>query len=102
SEHESPETIPAGGPDTTNAPLASRFHQMFPVLSPAEIDPIRPFGEDRLFAAGEFLFQAGQAVPGTLVILSGRVAIVPRDALGKELPVEAFAKLTGAPLARMR
>jgi thioredoxin reductase (NADPH) len=100
-ELESPQTTAAAEPATTNAALASRFHQMFPVLSPAEIDRVRPFGEIRRFAAGDFLFRAGETAPGTLVILSGRVAIVPRDVLGQAMPVTAFAELIGAPLEEM-
>jgi thioredoxin reductase (NADPH) len=101
-EHEAPAVTPSAGPATTNAALESRFHQMFPVLSPGEIALIRPFGEIRRFGAGEFLFHAGETIPGTYVILSGRVAIVPRDALGQELPVAAFAQLLGAPLEEMQ
>ena len=86
---------------TSNAALASRFNQMFPVLSAAEIDRVRRFGEVRRFPAGDLLFQAGEAVPGMYVILSGRVAIVPRDGLGKAVPVAAFAQLIGAPLEEM-
>jgi thioredoxin reductase (NADPH) len=74
---------------------------MFPVLSDAEIDRVRRFGAVRRFSAGEFLFEAGEAVPGTYVILSGRVAIVPRDGLGQVVPVAAFAQLIGAPLEEM-
>ena len=81
--------------------LASRFHQMFPVLSEAEIDHVRRFGEVRRFAAGELLFHAGEAVHGMYVVLSGRIAIVPRDALGQTVPVAAFAELIGAPLEEM-
>jgi thioredoxin reductase (NADPH) len=81
--------------------LASRFNQMFPVLSGAEIDRVRRFGEVRRFPDGDWLFQAGEVVPGMYVILSGRVAIVPRDALGKAAPVSAFAELIGAPVEEM-
>ena len=88
-------------PATSNAALASRFHQMFPVLSAAEIDRVRRFGEVRRFPAGELLIQAGEAVPGMYVILSGRVAIVPRDGLGQSVPVAAFAQLIGAPVEEM-
>jgi thioredoxin reductase (NADPH) len=88
-------------PAPVNAALASRFQQMFPVLSPAEIDRVRRFGEIRRFPAGELLFQAGEAVAGMYVILSGRVAIVPRDGLGHSVPVAAFAELMGAPLEEM-
>ncbi|HWW91992.1 MAG TPA: cyclic nucleotide-binding domain-containing protein, partial [Vicinamibacteria bacterium] len=74
---------------------------MFPVLSAAEIDRVRRFGDIRRFPAGELLFQAGEAVPGMYVILAGRVAIVPRDGLGQGVPVAAFAQLIGAPVEEM-
>jgi thioredoxin reductase (NADPH) len=74
---------------------------MFPVLSAAEIDRVRRFGEVSRFPAGELLFQAGEAVPGMYVILSGRVAIVPRDGLGQSVPLAAFAQLIGAPVEEM-
>src|SRR5258705_3099334 len=89
------------GPRASNAALGSRFQQMFPVLSETEIDHVRRFGEVRRFGAGEHLFHAGEAVHGTYVILSGRIAIVPRDALGQAMPVAAFAQLIGAPLEQM-
>src|SRR6266851_2606171 len=101
SEHDAPGNAPPPGPATSNAALASRFHQMFPVLSAAEIDRVRRFGEVRRFPAGEHLFQAGEAVPGMYVILSGRVAILPRDGLGQSVPVAAFAQLIGAPVEEM-
>jgi CRP-like cAMP-binding protein len=88
---------PAGG----NAALGSRFDQMFPVLSDTEIGRIRRFGEVRRFPAGAFLFQAGEAVSGMYVILSGHVAIVPRDGLGQSVSVAAFAHLIGAPVEEM-
>ncbi len=93
-------TSPAG-PAESNTALTSRFQQMFPVLSQAEIDRVRRFGEVRRFAAGEHLFQAGEAVSGMYVILSGRIAIVPRDGLGQVVPVAAFAQLIGAPVEEM-
>ena len=87
-------------PATSNAALASRLNQMFPVLSAAEIDRVRRFGEIRRFPAGDLLFQAGEAYPGMYVILSGRVA-VSRDVLGKPVSVDAFAQLLGAPVEEM-
>jgi thioredoxin reductase (NADPH) len=101
SEHGVPGNAASAGTATSNAGLASRFQQMFPVLSAAEIDRVRRFGEVKRFPAGELLFQAGEAVPGMYVILSGRVAIVPRDGLGQALPVAAFAELIGAPVEEM-
>src|SRR5690349_16708753 len=88
-------------PAPSNAALASRFQQMFPVLSPAEIDRVRHFGDVRRFRPGELLYQAGKPGPGMYVILSGRVAVVPRDVMGRVLPVAPFAQLIGAPLEEM-
>jgi thioredoxin reductase (NADPH) len=101
NEHEVPGSAAPAGTGKSNAALASRFQQMFPVLSAAEIDRVRRFGEVERFPAGEFLFQAGEAVAGMYVILSGRVAIAPRDGLGQAVPVAAFADLIGAPLEEM-
>jgi thioredoxin reductase (NADPH) len=100
-EHEAPDNAAPAAPATSNTALASRFQQMFPVLSPAEIERVRRFGDVRKFPAGEPLFQAGEAVAGMYVILSGRVAIVPRDGLGQAVPVAAFAQLIGAPIEEM-
>src|SRR2546427_11787460 len=74
---------------------------MFPVLSPAEIDRVRHFGEVRRFRPGEMLYQVGKPGPGMCGILSGRVAVAPRDGLGRTLPVAEFAQLMGASLAEM-
>src|SRR6476619_3218533 len=101
NEHETPGSATPAEPAASNAALTSRFQQMFPVLSAAEIDRVRRFGDVRRFPAGELLFQAGEAVPGMYVILSGRVAIVPRDGLGQSVPVAAFAQLIGAPVEEM-
>jgi len=101
SEHEAPANATPAAPATANAALASRFQQMFPVLSPAEIDRVRRFGDVRRFRAGELLVHAGKAVPGMHVILSGRVATVPRDGLGQAVPMAAFAQLIGAPVEEM-
>jgi thioredoxin reductase (NADPH) len=71
--------------------LSSRFDQMFPVLSPSEIDRVRRFGTIRRFAPGELLSRAGRPAPGMYVVLSGRVAIVSRDALGRSIDATAIA-----------
>ncbi len=89
--------------DSGRAPsaLASRFQQMFPELSPAEIERVRRFGEVRRFLPGEALFHAGRPGPGMYVILSGRVAVGARDALGQPVSVTAFAEMMGATLQDM-
>jgi thioredoxin reductase (NADPH) len=76
-------------------PLARRFDQMFPVLSPAEIERVRRFGEVRRFAPGELLCRAGKPSPGMYLILSGRLTVVSHDALGRPMPVSDFVQLIG-------
>jgi thioredoxin reductase (NADPH) len=82
-------------PPSPHGALARRFDQMFPVLSPAEIDRVRRFGDVRRFAPGELLCRAGKPSPGMYVILSGRLAVVSRDALGRSLPLVDFVQLAG-------
>lgn len=70
--------------------LMSRFtrpEQTFPTLTPAEIERIRHFGEVRIYADGEFLFETGKPGPGMFVVLKGHVAITQRDGLGHVTPV---------------
>src|SRR6266436_118668 len=81
---------PATAPSSTALP--SRMQQLFPVLSPAEIDRVRPFGDVRRFRPGEILYQVGKPGPGMYVILSGRVAVVGRDGLGQAIPVAEMAE----------
>jgi thioredoxin reductase (NADPH) len=75
--------------------LARRFDQMFPVLSSAEIDRIRRFGEVRRFQPGELLARVGKPSPGMYVILSGRMSVVSRDPLGRALPIAEFGRMIG-------
>ena len=67
--------------------LASRRHQMFPVLTEAEIARIRRFGEVRRYERGARLFAAGQPSPGMFVVLKGVVAISQRDGMGHVVPI---------------
>jgi thioredoxin reductase (NADPH) len=53
----------------------TRLHQMFPVLTHAEMTRLRRFGEVGRWTDGALLFASGQTDTGMFVILSGRVAI---------------------------
>jgi thioredoxin reductase (NADPH) len=75
--------------------LTRRFDQMFPVLSAAEIERVRRFGDVRRFQPGELLCRVGKPSPGMYVILSGRMAVVSRDPLGRSLPVAEFVQRMG-------
>jgi thioredoxin reductase (NADPH) len=93
--------MPSDNDPERSTPLASRFQQMFPVLAPQEIERVRHFGDVRRYAPGELLCRVGKPSPGMIVILSGRVAILGRDALGRALPVAEFAQLIGASVDEM-
>src|SRR6185312_6280954 len=60
----------------------TRSGQMYPVLTTAEIARIARFGEKRRFARGESILRVGEAGHGMLVVLSGRIDVRRRDALG--------------------
>ena len=87
-------TSPQNRPAPTGA-LARRFDQMFPVLSSAEIDRVRRFGDVRRFSPGELLFRIGKPSPGMYLLLSGRLWVVNRDPLGRTFPIAEFTQLVG-------
>ncbi len=67
--------------------MDTRWQQMFPVLSPAEIDRIRRFGQPRSFRKGEMLAEVGQPGVGMAVILSGSVEVSQRSEGGRKRPI---------------
>ena len=67
--------------------VQARLHQLFPVLTEAELARIRRFGEIRNFARGERLFAAGEPGPGMYVIEQGVVTLSQRDGPGNTVPV---------------
>jgi len=73
--------------DDAPSELLSRRHQMFPVLTEAEVARIRRFGTVRNYRRGEMLFTVGQPGPSMFVVLTGAVAISQRDGLGHVVPI---------------
>ncbi len=67
--------------------LLSRRHQMFPLLSDADIARMHRFGTLQAHAAGTRLFVAGEPAPGLFVLLGGAVAVSQRDGLGHLTPI---------------
>jgi len=65
-----------------SATIDTRSAQMFPTLTPAEIERMRRFGTPQSFAAGDALMRIGETGRGLTVILSGEVAITGRDEHG--------------------
>src|SRR6185437_5511570 len=55
--------------------IETRGHQMFPHLTPEEVERVRRFGETRSFAAGEALAKVGQLTPGLMIFLSGKADV---------------------------
>jgi thioredoxin reductase (NADPH) len=66
--------------------LDTRRDQMFPVLTPAEIERLKRFGEVRAFADGELLARAGEPGIGFALVLRGEVAITWRND-GDDTPI---------------
>jgi thioredoxin reductase (NADPH) len=64
--------------------LATRRHQVFPVLDAQEVQRVRRFGEPRTFEAGQHLATAGQRSEGMMVILHGNVRVTRKDVVGVE------------------
>jgi thioredoxin reductase (NADPH) len=73
--------------ETQQSPtLETRRHQMFPVLSPVEIDRLRRYAEPRRFADGERLVSAGEVASAMYIILKGEVVAKQRDDIVKYDP----------------
>jgi thioredoxin reductase (NADPH) len=68
-------------------PFAGRREQMFPVLGEDDLARAARFGSARQYAAGDYLFRAGQPGPGMFILLRGIVAISQRDGLGHVAPI---------------
>src|SRR5262245_2601870 len=70
--------------------------QMFPTLTPAQIDRIRPSGHVRTVAPGEILFSPGETSVPFFVLLSGALEIV-QPSLEGERPITVHhpASFTG-------
>jgi thioredoxin reductase (NADPH) len=75
------EAVPAG--EVQRTPVSQgRRHQMFPMLTPAEIGRLRQFGPERQWLDGACVFEAGRVNAGMLVVLSGKVSISQCDGMG--------------------
>lgn len=63
--------------------LTARRDQMFPILTEADIERVRRFGEERAYVPGDLIVRAGTVSPGLIVILSGKVDITQSGGLGQ-------------------
>jgi len=61
--------------------------QAFPLLTPAQIDRIRPYGKVRAVFAGDILFDVGNEHMPMFVLLSGKLEVVQPTCSGERLLV---------------
>ena len=67
--------------------LASRWDQLFPVLTELEMAHVGRFGAVRRYERGAHLFEAGKPIPGMFVVLKGSVTVSQHDAHGLPLQI---------------
>lgn len=71
----------------TRSVIETRYEQMFPILSPTEIDRLRRFGDMQTYAVGDRLLTTGEASPGMFVILGGDVTVTQHNLLVHDQPI---------------
>ncbi|REE91079.1 FAD-dependent oxidoreductase [Cupriavidus plantarum] len=81
------DTEPVSGLESPFSVFTTRRHQMFPTLTPAEVERIRRFGTEHSWRKDEMLFTIGEKGRGMHLILSGKVQIIHRDGLGRRIPI---------------
>ncbi len=72
--------------------VASRRHQMWPVLTDPEIARTSRFGSLRRYERGARLFAAGEPGPGMFVVLQGALALRQRDGMGRVVPIVSLGR----------
>ncbi|HMI40842.1 MAG TPA: FAD-dependent oxidoreductase [Sphingomicrobium sp.] len=65
----------------------TRAAQMFPTLSPVEVERLRRFGEVRTYETGQPLLLVGQSGHGLTIILSGQAEVSQHDQSGLRTPI---------------
>lgn len=73
--------------DEAPSELLSRRHQMFPLLTDAEMARMQRFGTRQTHASGSRLATAGESAPGLFVVFEGVVAVSERDGMGRVTPI---------------
>lgn len=66
---------------------ATRGDQMFPTLTPDEIDRLCRFGRPHHYRAGEAVVRVGEVGPGLALVLDGEVEARQRDETGRTRPI---------------
>lgn len=72
--------------------IATRHHQIFPVLDAAQVETAKRFasGPARDFAPGEVVFDVGERKTPAWLVLKGSIDVVRRDGLNRETPITAL------------
>ena len=72
--------------------LATRAHQMFPVLTSAQVETASRFasGPARRFAADEVVYSIGEVGAPAWLVLEGAIHVVRRDGLSHEARVTTY------------
>jgi thioredoxin reductase (NADPH) len=69
--------------------LDSRAHQMFPVLTPKQVETVRRFasGAPQSFAPGEKIYDIGERDAPSWLVLQGSIDVVRREGLTGHAPI---------------
>src|SRR5262245_41249923 len=72
--------------------LETRRHQMFPVLSPAQVETTRRFasGPAREFAPGDHVYEIGESGAPSWLVVGGTMEVIRRDGLSAETTVTTY------------
>ncbi len=77
----------AADPTPAGSTLPTSVEQMFPTLTPAQIERVAAHGRRRAVQRGEILFEAGQQHPPFFVVTAGKVDILRPSRNGEDLVV---------------
>ncbi len=84
---------------TPSDSVASREHQMFPVLDAEQIETVKRFasGPARTFAADEHVYAIGELGAPAWLVLAGSIEVIRRDGLTHETPITSHGvgQITG-------
>lgn len=69
--------------------LSARQHQMFPVLTPHQIETVKRFssGEPRRFEPGEHVYKVGDHAAPAWLVLEGSMDVFRHEGLSHEAPI---------------
>src|SRR4051794_24658460 len=82
--------------NTVADPTLGRRAQMFPILTPAQVERIANLGQRRPVKAGDIVFEVGERDTSFFVVLRGKLAILrPMDGREELITVHGPGEFTG-------